>query len=66
MERAARSRAPDVDKKKYLVPSDLTGEAFHLNSQENVIFERKGVPKIDLLCYLKKINKKNKGACEHN
>ncbi|XP_075897252.1 gamma-aminobutyric acid receptor-associated protein-like 1 [Nelusetta ayraudi] len=24
VERAARSRAPDVDKKKYLVPSDLT------------------------------------------
>lgn len=26
VERAARSRAPDLDKKKYLVPSDLTGE----------------------------------------
>uniref|UniRef100_A0AAY5KNI9 Zgc:92606 n=1 Tax=Esox lucius TaxID=8010 RepID=A0AAY5KNI9_ESOLU len=24
VERAARSRAPDLDKKKYLVPSDLT------------------------------------------
>lgn len=49
MERAARSRAPDLDKKKYLVPSDLTGEAVHLNSQENVLFKRKGVPKIDML-----------------
>lgn len=26
MERAQRSRAPELDKKKYLVPSDLTGE----------------------------------------
>lgn len=26
VERATRSRAPDLDKKKYLVPSDLTGE----------------------------------------
>lgn len=26
VERAARSRAPDLDKKKYLVPSDLTGK----------------------------------------
>ncbi|KAI4889028.1 hypothetical protein NFI96_026592 [Prochilodus magdalenae] len=27
VERAARSRAPELDKKKYLVPSDLTGES---------------------------------------
>lgn len=31
VERAARSRAPDLDKKKYLVPSDLTGENMALN-----------------------------------
>lgn len=26
VERAPRSRAPELDKKKYLVPSDLTGD----------------------------------------
>ncbi|XP_052002461.1 protein lgg-1-like [Xyrauchen texanus] len=26
VERAARSRAPELDKKKYLIPSDLTGD----------------------------------------
>lgn len=26
VERSPRSRAPELDKKKYLVPSDLTGE----------------------------------------
>lgn len=36
VERAARSRAPDLDKKKYLVPSDLTGNLNCYNSGTHV------------------------------
>lgn len=35
VERAPRSRAPELDKKKYLVPSDLTGK-IHIHSKVNM------------------------------
>jgi len=37
VERAARSRAPELDKKKYLVPSDLTGDSSYFIHALNII-----------------------------
>lgn len=40
VERAARSRAPDLDKKKYLVPSDLTGENMAFKTKKGITCTR--------------------------
>lgn len=37
VERAPRSRAPELDKKKYLVPSDLTGDFTGMNENNGVM-----------------------------
>lgn len=38
MEKAPKARIGDLDKKKYLVPSDLTGELSAFSSQELRLF----------------------------